>query len=301
MDKQVQELQNEVKLLKNEIKEVLTDIRSVLLTNLQNPFPTEYARETPAPNSGMMAPQVQNGGNFSSQMPQMPTSMPIIQLTQGLPQTGQVPFAGPVQNGGAVNDAPNNGAAHPGNRNMINSQANEIVEEPHKAPMKVEKAQSEMQSEQTQASGALSAKENEVNNHHSSPNGKKESAKATEKTDNSNRSLSSPNVKKEIAKPMDVRSSQLERELEVLASNEQIDLLTVITMASWVENSARKIGQDKLRTVVEIYGTMGAITPQMQQLLLKMVSLDDGESTEKGRLKDCWRVLLDMDSMFRKQ
>ncbi len=306
MDKQVQELQNEVKLLKNEIKEVLTDIRSVLLTNLQNPFPTDVVRDSSnaansqsAPANNMQpSPQGANGGMTA---PMMPTIMPAIQFPQAAFQSSPQPYPGPAQNGGAggyAGPAQNGGAVGHGTAMQNNGKAVDFEKTPESDPEDESetKTNSHQQSEDRNgkelapASDAheFTQKKEPLDHARFPSNGKKENTK-------------SPSRAEKMQEVEELRSTKPTEEASKQEASEQVDLLTVITLASWIEKNINKIGREKLKTVVEIYGTMGGITPQTQALLLKMASLDDGESGENGRLKDYWRVLLDMDALFRKE
>jgi hypothetical protein len=81
---------------------------------------------------------------------------------------------------------------------------------------------------------------------------------------------------------------------------EEADLLTVATLASWLESGIRRVGQRRLKGIVEVYASMGELSPQLQEILLKLIGLENGEGEEKEgvSLRDCFRLLAELDSLL---
>lgn len=79
------------------------------------------------------------------------------------------------------------------------------------------------------------------------------------------------------------------------------DLLIVATLASWIEDGTSRIGRERLQSLVDIYSTMSGISPQLHDVLTKLITLDGTpEPVDPVTLRDCMRILVDLDSLLQR-
>lgn len=284
MDKNVQELQDEMKVLKNEIKETLTDIREYLLSNVDNPFPTEAARrDLPRQgNQGPPASPVYNG------VPAYNVP-PVVGRPQGDIYGGQG-FTGPAQADSGVRLV-----HHIGQAPSVSPGASVAPAVNASKDKDTEMAESQ----EPVSEGEPVARERET---------RKAAPKAAAFKSAKVEPLASPGKAK--PKAMDSSSNtaskteggsepMMEGELQAAEPTEALDLGTLAMLAPWVEHSIHKIGSQRLLVIMDVYASMGGLSEQLKGVLFQLISLDgNARPVNKVPLRECLRVLVELDSLL---
>ena len=82
-------------------------------------------------------------------------------------------------------------------------------------------------------------------------------------------------------------------------AKDTLDLVTIASLTPWLEGGVRKIGRKRLRAVLEVYSSIGGITPETLDVLLQLVSLDEIEGAKgKVSLRDSLKFLVDLDEIL---
>ena len=88
---------------------------------------------------------------------------------------------------------------------------------------------------------------------------------------------------------------------EVKKSGKKIDLSLVLMLARWAEEGIRRIGKRKVEGILEIYELAGHLSPDLKEILLKLIHLSDTEEPQdKVTIKDLLAVLLQLDALVGK-
>lgn len=241
------DLQDEVKILKNEIKDTLVGIRDYLLTNVENPFPTETRRETSAVEHGS-APTTGPAPVEAPAPVSAPAAYPTVMVGASAP---------PI-----VNGAP--GAMYP---TSIPSEPMSALPEVSTQPQPAERIE------------------------RSTGNGPAE--RRVFEDDRQESSQQAPYRASEAPTPHEPSPATESTEADVT------DLLTVATLASWIEEGVTRVGKERLRALIDIYVAMGGVSSQMHEIITKLITLDGNqEPTETVTLKECMRLLVDLDGLL---
>ena len=98
--------------------------------------------------------------------------------------------------------------------------------------------------------------------------------------------------------PVDVaaREEPMPRPLPVAA---HLDVATVVGLADWAEGTAKLMGARRTREIVEIYDMVEHLVPEVKDVLLRFVSLSDGEEPEEQvAMRDMVFNMLRLDSIL---
>lgn len=289
MDQALTDLQDEVKILKNEIKDTLVGIRDYLLTNIENPFPTETRREMPAvehapaptaptpvpapvqasapppaptPYStitvGASAPPIANGAPGAMYPTSIPTG-PMSALPEAVaPAQPQQPVSASVPP--TVHEAPD--TTYPAS---ISSESLSSLPEAQPRP--------EERMERPTGNAPVE--------HH------------VFEADRQEPSHQAPSRASEAPTPREPSPATESAGADVT------DLLTVATLASWIEEGVARVGKERLQALIDIYVAMGGVSSQMHEIITKLITLDGNqEPTETVTLKECMRLLVDLDGLL---
>lgn len=93
---------------------------------------------------------------------------------------------------------------------------------------------------------------------------------------------------------------QSKRAAPVASANggEAADMLMVATLAPWLEESISRIGHGRLKSIVEVYASMGGFSEQLKEVLLQLIDLDGGDRADNQvSLKECLRVMAELDNL----
>ncbi len=78
-----------------------------------------------------------------------------------------------------------------------------------------------------------------------------------------------------------------------------LDLITVAALAPWMEGGVRRIGKERLGSLLEVYAAMGGITNETRDILLQLLALDDTPSSKaKVPLRNSLRFLVELDDIL---
>ena len=88
-------------------------------------------------------------------------------------------------------------------------------------------------------------------------------------------------------------------EKDSAAQGKQVNLLTLVGLVRWVENSVKKIGKEKVEAIVEIYRTAGYLPESHNAVIAQIIRLAEGEKP-KGPVPMgvSILVLLQLDSLL---
>ncbi len=314
MDKKIEELENELKVLKNEIKATLTDIREHLLTNVENPFPIEMAREAPRkpvekPAETPTATPIDYQALIAAlKQPAAAAAPGLVAPAPGGNGGGQVIVAAPPF--AAAPPAAASPATVPGPATQV-PQPYDFLEritmpKPKEAPdqelvAEIEPAATEITEIGDGASDIVMEAEATVNNGHRSNGSGKHAAKelgkldrvdAVDRADKANRA-------ERIDRVEDKATPQSKPEAAGTLQEEPIDLVTVAMLTSWIEDGVYRVGRKRLKGIVEIYDSMGGLPPNLKGVLLQLIDLNGGSYISGGKvpIKECLRVLAALDNL----
>lgn len=77
------------------------------------------------------------------------------------------------------------------------------------------------------------------------------------------------------------------------------DLFTVATLAPWMEDSVARLGKERVKAIVEVYASMGGMTNELRDVLLKLVGLDGANGARPNvSLRECMRSLAELDNLL---
>ncbi|MBI2857638.1 MAG: hypothetical protein HYX90_01060 [Chloroflexi bacterium] len=310
MSKEVEELQKEVKVLKNEIKETLADVREFLLTHVENPFPVDTMAGRPAPArlpervvySVRAEPDerqpdhpVASSGTSGGAMPSNGQHQAgnLIRLAEmvGVPPivTAAAPpaFATPVMPVGQ----PRGGEA-PDNSNQNASAGSPCMPGKDQPGTATGSKTQPAPDEKTRLAPDERTRP--------AP-GEKIRPATDEKTRPATDEKTRPATRNGYREQMAYEEVETEDSMPVSGrmARQQVnaDLVSVAMLGSWAEEAIRKIGRERLITIVEIYESMGGLTGAMKEVLLRLISLDkSGAPASPAPMKDCLRVLVDLDT-----
>jgi hypothetical protein len=75
-------------------------------------------------------------------------------------------------------------------------------------------------------------------------------------------------------------------------------MVSVATLAAWLEDGLRSIGGTRLKTIVELHATHGGLPSQFKDVLLQLISLDTCErARDEVPLQECLRVLAELENV----
>ena len=78
-----------------------------------------------------------------------------------------------------------------------------------------------------------------------------------------------------------------------------MDLTTIAGLTQWAGNSIKRIGRERVEAIVDVYQKSGLISPGIEEILLKLISLAEEEKPEKMvTIKDCIAVFVQLDNIL---
>jgi hypothetical protein len=81
-------------------------------------------------------------------------------------------------------------------------------------------------------------------------------------------------------------------------------MLTVASLAKWVDSALKQVGKDRLDAIIEIYELTGGsqvLTPETKQALKRMAHLSEAENgaVPAATMNDCIALLTQLDALLR--
>ncbi len=295
LQQQVEELQDDLKVLKNEIKETLTDIREHLLTGAENPFPVDLTpralgtqNNVPMTNGHLTQPSAPESAAPAALLESAPPAATPWQAAVTNPPVANQPVdLAALLNASLVTSMfPGNPAQTIAPSGLQTApafppatppppQGNERAEAslPGLPPASGE---SEVEAMEEAGPSVERIEEPASNNHYSESQPMAQEISVTEKETRNNGSNRNGAMKKG-AMP---------------------DLTSLSLLAPWVEEGVRKVGRDRLRSIVDMYASMNGLSPDLKQTILHLIDLEEGEGPAgKVSLKKCLRILADLDNL----
>ena len=309
MADRVEELEDELMVLKNEIKETLTDIREHLLTYIENPFAA--VRQTPEIEVVAMHHKimVQEAPGASEQVlvrpepePARPAPPPrpetVRPASPPRPETVPAPEALPLS---SEPPAPPLPEVPPGAepqqpwdvspalesqeallRSMVAGGPNQLGQGPPPG------GEPEPAALPGQGPAGTTADEMEAPETNLNGKGRVVNAGATppEAEVEENLAVTSHGPDRVAPAPRDDGAPG--------------ELLTMFTLAPWLDEGISRIGRKRLKAIVEVYATTGGVSQQLKEGLLQMISLDNSVDGGRGKvsIRECLRQLGELDNLL---
>ena len=78
-----------------------------------------------------------------------------------------------------------------------------------------------------------------------------------------------------------------------------LDMATIAGLARWASIGIRRVGRGRIEAIIEIYRTAGHLNPGIDEILLQITRLADGDEPDvRAPMKDCIAVLLQLDALL---
>ena len=78
-----------------------------------------------------------------------------------------------------------------------------------------------------------------------------------------------------------------------------IDLVTVVSLGPWLEAGVRRMGGERVKSLLGVYAAIGGITTELRDVLVLLVSLDDtAPKTRAMSVGESLRFLVDLDDVI---
>lgn len=77
-------------------------------------------------------------------------------------------------------------------------------------------------------------------------------------------------------------------------AGERPDLLTVATLSRWLTSGMKQVGRERMEAVIDIYAAMGGLSPELKEILLRLLRIHDGEGAP---LTKTMSVLMELDNL----
>ena len=292
MDKTVEELQEEMNLLKNEIKETLMDVREYLLTTADNPL--EYEAPKPAPQAQQAKsaagpveePQVnltplhrRAQAPSNGEESQQASAPPVYQSP---PQMGAM---GSYAHGPAQMPHMETAAAHPEQTQPAPGQ------EHHWQPVHYAPSNG-----QTAANPDMST---DGWHHRPDTHGQPLPPHRSAGSSTSRQQEASQGERSSISQSGSGPSYQSPAEDR---SADKISLFSIASLMPFMEQGVRKIGQRRMKGIIDLYASVSGISIEMRDVLVSLVDLDDTEPPKaNASMRDAVRVLVELDNLLWQQ
>ena len=77
------------------------------------------------------------------------------------------------------------------------------------------------------------------------------------------------------------------------------DLLTVAMLASWMEQNLERLGQERLKSIIDIYSSMGGLSDQLREILEQFIDLDEHPGDPNNiPVTDYLTIIAEMDNIM---
>ena len=312
-DQKIEQLQDELKIIKNEIKETLVDIREHLLTYAENPFSVTSVHETAAVTraiASIQAPQAMDA--MTRAIAAIPAPQAMNANAAALlapPPAAPTPAAPPPQITVSTSVATPPGAPAVSPSSTYGKESDR-----HAAP-DPDDAESESDDAPNQNRRHDSRREETSA---ASPPHRRARANADEEDRGDSESMegsgpgddASPEPEQEDdgpSMPPTAREQPIgpapfwaaEHDEGQTEQSPAADLLTIATLAAWLEESLERLGKDRVRSIVEIYSSMGGLQGQVKEILLQLINLSGAPATQPAPpMREHLRALAELDSLL---
>ena len=298
MADRVEELEDELMVLKNEIKETLTDIREHLLTYIENPFTA--VRQTPeievvGMHHKIMVQEAPGALQPVLVRPEPEPARPApLPQPEALPAPASLPLAGELPARGDPEVPPGGAPRQPGDAGQALESTEAllrvIMDGGHERLYQGPPPGGEPESSALPAQGPAEAKalEMEAPETHVNGKGRVGNADATppEAEEEETLAVNSHGPDRVAPAPQDDGAPG--------------ELLTLFTLAPWLDDGISRIGRKRLKAIVEVYATTGGLSPQLKEGLLQMINMDNSVDGGRGKvsIRECLRSLGELDNLL---
>lgn len=267
-------LEDEVKVLNNEIKQVLLDIREQVISRFQNPLPDFDI----GPLEKEMLQHRANSGASVADPIDLSADQPILKPWQ--PERPEPAAGGPVPVVlNALGAAPGPGPAAPG---AVAPAAAGPWEPPRaQAPGNI----SSQPGPTTEVRPEVVAR--------AEPEDDDSPATKTSEGEEMETFTDIMQPRKNGRHAAKVKAACAEDRRDD-SSGERPDLLTVATLSRWLTNGMKQVGRERMEAVIDIYEAMGGLSPDLKEILLRLLRIHDGEGAP---LSKTMAVLLELDNL----
>ncbi len=327
MDKNLEELQDELKVLKNELKETLVDIRDHLLTTAQNPF---HSGPSLARGTKDTSPKIEDEPEETVKVsavapnratgPEMQASSPTVASSPAAQTTAPAANGGgpwPAQFGGGPG-FPNSPPSLFGPPLQSNA-AGALALDPQSGPMpEPGEAPARMRTEKSVDKVERMKKPTKVNGYRKVAPQEKEMFLPEEDEEDEKDMDGDMDMEDEDKMSTSKHNGHngkngkagtdalLETELVASApkrkpQGQAADLVTVAMLAPWLDTSLQKIGRERLIAVVSMYSSMGGISNELKDVIVQLIQLDGADAPKSDvPLRDSLRVLAELDDLLQR-
>ncbi len=75
------------------------------------------------------------------------------------------------------------------------------------------------------------------------------------------------------------------------------DLLTVATLSQWLASGVKKVGQERMLAIVDVYSKLGGFPQALTDILIKLLNSDEGDG---HALKEGVSLLIEVDNLVNR-
>jgi hypothetical protein len=289
LGQRIDKVEGEVKLLNNEVKSVLLDIREHVLTYYQNPFSNidslSKRRPKRSDESIELMERLEDLEDREEERREKESPAPNQELPSSTPTSPTAPL--PQENVGGMG-----GSMPPGG--MVGGQQTPLPS--YQGP-----AQRQAPIQEPAGGGA---------GYQEPPSDSMLPTSNAEHYDGIRRVAGKPTYSREregngyregtpIPEQELLSSTPSPSKLDQEEQEEKIEIATIAGLAKWVRISVRKIGREKVEGVLEIYEMAGHLSPNIKEILLKLIHLSDEDGPGgKVSMNDCVTTLIQLDAIL---
>jgi hypothetical protein len=86
---------------------------------------------------------------------------------------------------------------------------------------------------------------------------------------------------------------------QVEGRNGEVPLFTIAALTQWASKATRRIGQERVEAILDVYQMTGRLSAQLKQVALRLTCLGEGgEPESQVTTKDCIAVLVELDGLL---
>ena len=79
----------------------------------------------------------------------------------------------------------------------------------------------------------------------------------------------------------------------------KVDLVILASLSPWLTDGIRRLGRKRVKSLLEVYASMGSIDEGMKDVLIQIVDLDDTEgAVQPVSVQDTMRFLIELDDLM---
>lgn len=80
---------------------------------------------------------------------------------------------------------------------------------------------------------------------------------------------------------------------------QQVDLVTIAALGPWLERGVRRLGRKRVKSILEVYTSMGGLNPAQRDVLTQLVSMDETEAApQPASIQDVVGYLVELDDFM---